>query len=130
MAVDPRPLLVVSFRGPRVPPQLDDPARRRNGASNHLPLIGPPSLEVTLPSHITGPALPVPQGLVSPVLTPGAVPVTAAVVVATASQQCRPASEEQRAAPARSTPALLCALPLSDARLRAGARPLPSAPGL
>lgn len=63
-------------------------------------------------------------------LTPGAVPVTAAVVVATASQQCRPASEEQRAAPARSTPALLCALPLSDARLRAGARPLPSAPGL
>lgn len=63
-------------------------------------------------------------------LTPGAVPVTAAVVVAAASQQCRPASEKQRAAPARSTPALLRALPLGGARLRAGARPLPSVPGL
>ena len=66
----------------------------------------------------------------SPVLTPGAVPVTAAVVVAAASRQCRPASERPRAAPARSTPALLRALPLGDARLRAGARPLPSVPGL
>ncbi|XP_031229070.1 proline-rich receptor-like protein kinase PERK2 [Mastomys coucha] len=56
------------------------------------------------------PALPVPQGPASPVLTPGAAPVTAAVVVtavvvAAASQQCRLASERQRAAPARSTPA-------------------------
>lgn len=64
------------------------------------------------------------------ILTPGTVPVTAAVVIATASRQRRRASERQRAAPARSTPALLCALPHSDARLRAGARPLPSVPGL
>lgn len=63
-------------------------------------------------------------------LTPGAAPVTAAVVVAAASRQCRPASERQRAAPARSTPAPLCALPPCDARLRAGARPSPSEPGL
>nr|XP_034350540.1 uncharacterized protein LOC117703146 [Arvicanthis niloticus] len=50
------------------------------------------------------------KGPASPVLTPGAAPVTAAVVVtavvvAAASQQCRLASERQRAAPARSTPA-------------------------
>lgn len=63
-------------------------------------------------------------------LTPGAVPVNAAFVIATASRQSRPASERQRAAPARSTPALLRALSLSDARLRAGARPLPLVPGL
>lgn len=100
------------------------------GPQTTSPSSVPPSLEVTLPSHITGPALPVPQGPVSPVLTPGAVPVTAAVVVAAASQQCRPASEEKRAAPARSTPALLRALPLGDACLRAGARPLPSVPGI
>lgn len=100
------------------------------GPQTTSPLLGPPSLEVTLPSHLTGPALPVPQGPVSPILTPGAVPVTAAVVVAAASRQCRPASERPRAAPARSTPALLRALPPGDARLRAGARPLPSAPGL
>ena len=128
--MDPRPLLVVRFRGRRVPPQLDDPARGRNGASSHLPFLGPPSLEVTLPSHLPGPALPVPQGPVSPALTPGAVPVTAAVVVAATSQQRRPASERQRAAPARSTPAPLRALPPGDARLRAGARPLPSVPGV
>lgn len=48
-------------------------------------------------------------------LTPGAVPVSAAVVVTTASRQCRPASERQRAAPARSTPA---PLPRAPARRR------------
>lgn len=100
------------------------------GPQTTSPLLGPPSLEVTLPSHLSGPALPVPQGPVSPVLTPGAIPVTAAVVVAAASRRCRPASERPRAAPARSTPAQLRALPPGDARLRAGARPLPSAPGL
>lgn len=42
VAADPRPLLVVRFRGPRVPPQLDDPARGRNGASYHLPPLRSP----------------------------------------------------------------------------------------
>ena len=60
-------------------------------------------------------------------LTPDAVPVTAAVA---ASPQRRPASERQRAASAHSTPAPFRALPPGDARLRAGARPSPSGPGL
>eukprot|EP00072_Mus_musculus_P033314 XP_006500598.1 PREDICTED: atherin-like [Mus musculus] len=59
---------------------------------------------LSLRASVSGP------GPASPVLTPGAAPVTAAVVVtavvvAAASQQCRLASERQRAAPARSTPA-------------------------
>lgn len=70
-------------------------------------------------------------------LTPGAAPVTAAVVVTAASRQCRPASERQRAAPARSTPAPLPRAPAwrrssasrrAAVALSAGSRALPAFP--
>ncbi|XP_062053405.1 basic proline-rich protein-like [Lepus europaeus] len=116
-------------RAPAAPePSPDSPAV--SGAHGSLPRSDDPARKVTLPSHLTGPALPVPHRgrrprYSPPERRPSPPPSLSPPPPGSAVRPLRGSARPPHAPrPPRSR-----ALPPGDARQRAGARPLRSVPG-